>query len=218
MRASRRLSENPVRDSGVQGPVVTFAMVHLSGTDRSQLLLLPEAVDDFVEPDNPVRFIEAFVDGLDLAAAGFVRVAAKGTGVWAARLHERDRQSLPQCAGRKLHEDLEGRGRLCGWLRQLCRRSRTIAEIHRRCLQLEDCIQPLAIEHQRNLKSNSPRRRLSLAAAPGPAPGVHSTSGSTQGLFSAPPSAIDNSFPQTPRNLQQTYYHRAGADTVMVQL
>ncbi|MFK0209180.1 IS1182 family transposase [Agrobacterium sp. NPDC090283] len=55
-------------------------MAHLSGTDRSQLLLLPEAVDDYVGPDNPVRFIEAFVDGLDLAAVGFERVAAKETG------------------------------------------------------------------------------------------------------------------------------------------
>ncbi|WP_117190537.1 IS1182 family transposase [Rhizobium terrae] len=55
-------------------------MAHLSGTDRSQLLLLPEAVDDYVGPDNPVRFIEAFVNGLDLAAAGFERVAAKETG------------------------------------------------------------------------------------------------------------------------------------------
>jgi hypothetical protein len=47
-------------------------MAHLSGTDRSQLLLLPEAVDDNVGPENPVRFIEAFVNGLDLFAAGFV--------------------------------------------------------------------------------------------------------------------------------------------------
>ena len=29
---------------------------------------------------NPVRFIDAFVDGLDLTAAGFVRVEAKATG------------------------------------------------------------------------------------------------------------------------------------------
>ena len=57
-----------------------FAMAHLVGTDRSQLLLLPEAVDDYVGPDNPVRFIEAFVDGLDLGAAGFVRVQPKTTG------------------------------------------------------------------------------------------------------------------------------------------
>ena len=55
-------------------------MAHLSGTDRSQLLLLPEAVDDYVGPDNPVRFIEAFVDGPDLGTAGFVRVQPKATG------------------------------------------------------------------------------------------------------------------------------------------
>jgi transposase len=55
-------------------------MTHLVGHDRSQTLLLPESLDDYVGPDNPVRFIEAFVDGLDLAAAGFARVQAKETG------------------------------------------------------------------------------------------------------------------------------------------
>src|SRR5712672_1520886 len=55
-------------------------MTHLSGHDRSQLLLLPEAIDDYVGPDNPVRFIDAFVDGLDLAAASFVHVEPKVTG------------------------------------------------------------------------------------------------------------------------------------------
>ena len=55
-------------------------MTHLSGHDRSQLLLLPEAVDDYVGPDNPVRFIDAFVDGLDLAAASFAHVEPKVTG------------------------------------------------------------------------------------------------------------------------------------------
>ncbi len=55
-------------------------MAHISGDDRSQLLLLPDAVDDYVGPDNPVRFIDAFVDGLDLAEAGFERVQPKSTG------------------------------------------------------------------------------------------------------------------------------------------
>jgi len=55
-------------------------MTHLSGRDRSQILLLPEVVDDYVGPDNPVRFIDAFVDGLDLAAASFSRVEPKVTG------------------------------------------------------------------------------------------------------------------------------------------
>jgi transposase len=45
--------------------------------ERDQLLLLPEAVDDYVDANNPVRFIDAFVDGLDLTAAGFLRVGAK---------------------------------------------------------------------------------------------------------------------------------------------
>ena len=55
-------------------------MTHISGFERSQILLLPEAVDDYVDADNPVRFIDAFVDELDLSAAGFGRVAAKATG------------------------------------------------------------------------------------------------------------------------------------------
>ena len=59
---------------------VEVGMTYIAGHDRSQLLLLPEAVDDYVGSDNPVRFIDAFVDGLDLAAAGFGRVAPKVTG------------------------------------------------------------------------------------------------------------------------------------------
>ena len=43
-------------------------------------MLLPEAIDDYVVADNPVRFIDAFVDGLDLKAAGFERVEARATG------------------------------------------------------------------------------------------------------------------------------------------
>ena len=55
-------------------------MSHIAGHDRSQTLLLPESVDDYVGPENPVRFIDAFVDGLDLTAAGFARVAPQATG------------------------------------------------------------------------------------------------------------------------------------------
>src|SRR5260221_7481709 len=54
-------------------------MSHITGPDRSQTLLLPESLDEYVGPENPVRFIDAFVDGLDLTAAGFARVAAKVT-------------------------------------------------------------------------------------------------------------------------------------------
>jgi transposase len=55
-------------------------MPHIAGHDRSQLLLLQESLDDYVGAENPVRFIEAFVEGLDLPAAGFARVEAEETG------------------------------------------------------------------------------------------------------------------------------------------
>ena len=55
-------------------------MTHILGHDRCQMLLLPEAVDDYVGADNPVRFIDAFVDGLDLAALGFIGTVPKATG------------------------------------------------------------------------------------------------------------------------------------------
>ena len=55
-------------------------MTHLEGHDRFQTLLLPESLDDYVGAENPVRFIDAFVGGLDLTAAGFGRVQPKETG------------------------------------------------------------------------------------------------------------------------------------------
>ena len=55
---------------------VVCPMAHIPGHDRSQMLLLPEAVDDYVGPNNPVRFIEAFVDSLDpRAVSGQVGLA-----------------------------------------------------------------------------------------------------------------------------------------------
>ncbi len=37
-------------------------MAHIGGFEQDQLLLLPEAVDDYVDGENPVRFIDAFVE------------------------------------------------------------------------------------------------------------------------------------------------------------
>ena len=52
----------------------------VEGEDRSQLILLPECLDDYVGEDNPVRVVEAFVDELDLAALGFMGVVPEATG------------------------------------------------------------------------------------------------------------------------------------------
>lgn len=44
---------------------------YIRGRDRSQGLLLPAQLDDYVSEDNPVRVVDAFVDALDLSALGF---------------------------------------------------------------------------------------------------------------------------------------------------
>ena len=51
-------------------------MPHLQGVSREAVILFPPTLDDYVALDNPVRFIDAFVDQLDLQALGFPRVVA----------------------------------------------------------------------------------------------------------------------------------------------
>ena len=46
-------------------------MNYITGSDRGEVLLLPEALEDYIGPENPVRFIDAFVGQLDLGKEGF---------------------------------------------------------------------------------------------------------------------------------------------------
>jgi len=55
-------------------------MAYIAGTDRTQAVLLPEVLDDYVTADNPVRFLDAFVAQLDLAGLGFQRAVPADTG------------------------------------------------------------------------------------------------------------------------------------------
>ncbi len=48
-------------------------MAYIAGSDRTQVVLLPEVLDDYVTADNPVRFLDAFVAQLDLGALSFQR-------------------------------------------------------------------------------------------------------------------------------------------------
>ncbi len=52
----------------------------IEGEDRTQVLLMPECLDDYVDADNPVRVIEAFVEELDLGNLGFDGVDPLATG------------------------------------------------------------------------------------------------------------------------------------------
>lgn len=55
-------------------------MAHVTGQSRYQSTLFPEVLDEVVGRDDPVRVIDAFVDGLDLGDLGFSRVAAEEMG------------------------------------------------------------------------------------------------------------------------------------------
>jgi transposase len=55
-------------------------MNYIAGSDRSEALLLPEVLDDYIVPENPVRFIDAFIGQLDLGEAGFTNAVLNETG------------------------------------------------------------------------------------------------------------------------------------------
>jgi len=48
---------------------------------RSQATLFPERIEDYIDDNNPVRALDAFVDMLDLEGIGFAGMMPKGTGV-----------------------------------------------------------------------------------------------------------------------------------------
>jgi len=47
---------------------------------RTQSTMFPEQLEDYIAEENPVRVIDAFIDGLDLRKLGFDRVDPETTG------------------------------------------------------------------------------------------------------------------------------------------
>src|SRR5580692_9806164 len=52
----------------------------VAGLDRSQTTLFPECLDDWIDEDNPVRVVDAFVGAVDLGELGFDGVTPEATG------------------------------------------------------------------------------------------------------------------------------------------
>ena len=59
----------------------------IEGLNRSQSTLFPETLDDYIDEDNSVRVINAFVDEINLTKLGFVRTQPCQTGRPARALH-----------------------------------------------------------------------------------------------------------------------------------
>jgi transposase len=55
-------------------------MVYIEGEDRKQTVLFPEILEDYLREENPVRFIDVFIEGLDLSEMGFGRAVPKERG------------------------------------------------------------------------------------------------------------------------------------------
>jgi transposase len=53
---------------------------YIEGQDRTQSVLFPERLDDWIDEDNPVRAVDVFVDQLDLVRLGFERAQPAQTG------------------------------------------------------------------------------------------------------------------------------------------
>ena len=55
-------------------------MRDLEGHCRTQQLLVPEVIDDYGTAEHPVRFIDAYVEGLERESLGVARAQAALTG------------------------------------------------------------------------------------------------------------------------------------------
>ena len=53
---------------------------YIEGQERTQSVLFPERLDDWIDEDNPVRAVDVFVDQLDLVRLGFERAQPAETG------------------------------------------------------------------------------------------------------------------------------------------
>lgn len=55
-------------------------MRYIQGVSREQKILFPESVDEYIAENNPIKFIDAFVDSLDLSELGFKHTEPELTG------------------------------------------------------------------------------------------------------------------------------------------
>jgi transposase len=55
-------------------------MGYIKGEERNQFVMFPDCIDEYITEENPVRIIDAFVNGLDLTKLEFTRTNPKAIG------------------------------------------------------------------------------------------------------------------------------------------
>ncbi len=112
-------------------------MSFIEGVGRDQQTLFPDVLDDYIPADHPVRFIDAYIDQLDLTALGFERATAADTG--RPGYDPADLLKLYVygylngiCSSRKLERETHRNVEVMWLLRRLWPDFKTIAEFRRR--------------------------------------------------------------------------------------
>jgi transposase len=55
-------------------------MEYICGEDREQAILLPDSIEEYVDDNNTVRVIDAYINSLNLMDMGFSKAELKETG------------------------------------------------------------------------------------------------------------------------------------------
>ena len=55
-------------------------MGYVEGDSRDQVVMFPEVMDDYIGKENPVQFVEAFVNGLEVGELGFSKAEPEERG------------------------------------------------------------------------------------------------------------------------------------------
>jgi transposase len=108
-------------------------MGFIHGANRHEAILFPERLDDYLAAENPVRFLDAFVDHLDLTTLGFQRATPAATGRPAddpAELLKLDIYGYLDRlrSSRRLAQETHRNGELMGLLKKLRPDHKTIAD------------------------------------------------------------------------------------------
>src|SRR5829696_4590679 len=55
-------------------------MSYIRGAERTQVMLLPDTVESYIDADHPVRALDLFVEGLNAVQLGFAKAQPAATG------------------------------------------------------------------------------------------------------------------------------------------
>jgi transposase len=115
-------------------------MGFIHGAHRPEAILVPERLDDSMAAENPVRFLDAFVDHLDLTMLSFQRATPAATGRPAYNPADLLKLSLYGSlshlrSSRRLAQETHRNGEFMGLLKKLRPDPKTIADCRQHNLQ-----------------------------------------------------------------------------------